>query len=122
MHRSKLDVNQISQYEHDEVNSSKKVTIVNAELDMELNAADGDSIISKKQTQVIQVQNNDVLDLSMAEKVCLFGSNGGQLNLIIDNQEIVGYTLSKGVVTPICAVQVKVILTEPLVTSYLMVQ
>lgn len=120
--RSKLDVNQIIQHEYDEELSAKRVSIVNADLAIELDANDGDSVVSKKQTQAIQVQNNDILDLSMAEKVCLFGSNGAQLNLIIDNQEIVGYTLPKGVVTPICAVQVKVILTEPLVTSYLMVQ
>jgi len=42
---SKLDANQIIKLEHDDASSSKKVTIQNAEISMELNASDGDSVL-----------------------------------------------------------------------------
>lgn len=43
---TKLDANQVIQREHDEASSSKQVTIVNSAISMELDAADGDSVLT----------------------------------------------------------------------------
>ena len=49
MSRSKLDPNQISQCEHDDDTGAKKVKIIGTEMSIELDAEDGDSVLSLPQ-------------------------------------------------------------------------
>lgn len=122
MEQTKLDPNQISQSEHDQVAKAKKVKIVDTAFSIELDAEDGDSVISKKQTKAVLISDGVILDLSMVGKVCLFGANSAKLEIMLDSVQLDAYTIQKGIVQDVCLTQVKVTLSDPETTSYLMVQ
>lgn len=62
MSRSKLDPTQISQLEHDEASKAKRVRMVNTEINMELNHADGDSVTSHPAKLAVSVTGVDSSD------------------------------------------------------------
>ena len=120
--RSKLDLIQIHQMCFDEELKASRVSLADADIQIELNADDGDSVISKKQTIAIPIVNGMTIDLSKAEKVCLFGANTVDLKIVIDEVEINAYTLSKGIVKEVCLTTVVLTLSDLVTPSYLMVQ
>lgn len=60
--RSKRDNSQIAQFEHDESSNAKRVKMIDTEMSIELNHADGDSVTSHPATLIVSalgVDNND---------------------------------------------------------------
>ena len=122
MAKSKKDPAQIEQCEHNDDLNAKRVEIVHADIAIELDANDGDSVIAKKQTMAILLTDGIVLDLSMVEKVCLFGCISAKLDIVVDTEQLEAYTISRGILKEVCVTQVKITLSEPNTVSYLMVQ
>lgn len=117
---TKLDRNQIEKMSFDELTRSRRVYLAGGELSMELNAEDGDSVLVKQDTQVIEISNNEVIDLSRFSKICLIGAESCQIKAFIDNQEFVLYNITQGEVKQICLTSVKIGLS--VATAYLTVQ
>lgn len=70
--RSKLDPNQISQFEHDEENCAKRVTIVNTEMAMELSADDGDSVQGQARVFEYQVISGEEFDITFCKELIIY--------------------------------------------------
>jgi hypothetical protein len=119
--KTRLDMVHIAQLSFDEELGASRVHLVDADLAIELSADDGDSVITKKQTKSIPVKDGDVLDLSMASKVCLIGAEGAKLSAVLDNEEILVYNIVKGSIVDICLTKVKISL-DGVDKAYLMVQ
>ncbi len=122
MARSRLDPVQMQQMAFDEDLGASRVHLVDADIAIELAAEDGDSVITKVQSEVIPVSDEQVLDLSMYTKVCLIGANQAHLKLVVDNKEILVYTIDKGVIKDIILTNVKIKLIDPEEQAYLLVQ
>ena len=109
MTRSRLDPVQIAQLTYDDTKQATKVALVGAEFAVQLNAEEGDSVISKKKTDIIPLTSpKSILDLSMVEKVCLYGCDSALLRILLDNEEVYCYTLTKGNTVEIMAQKVEV--------------
>ena len=117
---TKLDRNQIEKMSFDELTRSRRVYLAGGELSIELNAEDGDSVLVKHDTQVIEINNDDVVYLSRFSKICLIGAESCQIKAFIDNQEFVLYNITQGEVKQICLTSVKIGLAAG--TAYLTVQ
>jgi len=74
MNKSKLDPNQISQYEHDEETCSKKVKMVNTELAMELNADDGDSVQTQARVFEYSPASGEAIDITACKEIKIYGT------------------------------------------------
>lgn len=106
---SNLDVTQIQKLKYDSEKKADRVVLVNEDLEMELSAEDGDSVVSKCLTQAIFVQENQEVDLSMASKVCLVGdSETATLVATVEGIEVLSLTLKKGEITPVCITTAKI--------------
>lgn len=77
MSRTKLDPNQIAQYEHDEVACAKKVTMVNTEMAMELSADDGDSVQIQSRTYSMTLTPGEEYNISNVSKMRLYCKTTG---------------------------------------------
>lgn len=122
MARSKLDQTQIAQLVFDDEKNANRVALVGTEISIELDAEDGDSVISKKKTDVIHLRSpKTILNMSMVEKVCLYGCDKALLKILLDNKEIHCYTLQKGEALDIFAKQVEIELVDA-DSAYLMVK
>ncbi len=105
---SKLDKHQMDKMTFDEDTRSRRMFIAGGEISMELSADDGDSVLVKKDTQIIEISNNEIVDLSRFSKICLIGAQSCQLKAIIDNQEFPLYNIAEGEVKQICLASVKI--------------
>lgn len=105
---SKLDKHQMDKITFDEETRSRRMYIAGGELSMELNAEDGDSVLVKQDTQIIQINNGDVVDLSRFSKICLIGAESCQIKAFVDNKEFLLYTMAQGEVKQICLTSVKI--------------
>lgn len=115
-----LDQVQIARLKFDTEKQADKVTIVD-DLHIELSHEDGDSVVTKKKTEVINLTSGQIIDLSYATTVRLVGdSDQCKLIHLIENTEVLEETLYKGVITQVCATLVRVEFTGQKV--YLMVQ
>jgi hypothetical protein len=111
--RSKLDQTQILQSVYDPENDALRSVLTGTSFAIELDAEDGDSVISKKKTDIIELTlPKTVIDLSMVEKVCLYGCDTALLKILVDNQEVHCYTLTKGNIIEIMAKRVEIDLLD----------
>ncbi len=117
---SKLDKHQMDKLSFDPETNSRRMYIAGGELSLELDADDGDSVLVKQDTQILEVNNNEVIDLSRYSKVCLIGAESCQLKAVIDNQEFMLYNIAQGEVKQICLASVKIGLSVE--KAYLAVQ
>lgn len=117
---SKLDKHQMDKLTFDEQTRSRRMFLAGGELSIELSADDGDSVLVKHDTQVIEISNNEIVDLSRFSKVCLIGAESCQIKALVDNQEFLLYTVTQGEVKQICLTSVKIGLSVE--KAYLTVQ
>jgi hypothetical protein len=105
---SKLDKHQMDKITFDEATKSRRMYLAGGDLSIELNAEDGDSVLVKQDTQILEVSNGDVVDLSRFSKLCLIGAESCQIKAFVDNQEFLLYTVAQGEVKQICLTSVKI--------------
>ena len=73
MHRSKFDPNQIVQCEHNEELMAKRVEIVSAEMSMELDADDGDSVQTQGRVfEYVDMQNDTPAQCTACREVKVY--------------------------------------------------
>ena len=72
MARSKLDPNLIIQCEHDEALAAKKVRIIGTEMAIELNADDGDSVITQARCESMELTTDQEFDISKYYKAKMY--------------------------------------------------
>lgn len=104
---SRLSLHQIAQSAFDEDRMASRVHLIDADIAMELNAEDGDSVISVSKTGLIEVNPDDVLDFSLVSKICVFQSGIVLKLLDDDNQVLWQYSLASGFPLEIMAKNVK---------------
>lgn len=110
---SKLSPQQISQATFNEVKMAQRMELVDADLAIELNANDGDSVIVVEKNSMVLLGNNNIIDLSLVTKVCAYADNV-ILKVLDENQDILHeFLLVKGVPTEIMANNVQVSCTAP---------
>jgi hypothetical protein len=105
MPRSKMDPSQISQITFDEQLEATRVYMLPTEMEMELNADDGDSILTQKQMQVIQAEAGQLIDTSKASRMSI--TSESEVLMCIDELEISLGTLTPGQVKEICTPAIK---------------
>lgn len=74
MNRSKLDPNQIMQYEHDDSTHAKKVTVVDADIAMELSADDGDSVQTQGRMFEYTPASEQEIDITACKQIKVYGT------------------------------------------------
>lgn len=103
---SRLDINQIANMTLDADKKASKVSIVDADIQIELSHEDGDSIISKKQTIAQKLSNNSMLDVSDCSKIC--SSHDITLESVLeDGTTLFEIVLKKGIPQDICSILIK---------------
>lgn len=83
---SKADPIQIARMVFDEEAEANRVTMVNTELAIELDAADGDSVIAISQMTVHDLKAGDILETSTARRMTCFPIK--TIKAVIMEQEI----------------------------------
>lgn len=73
---SKLDAVQIIRETFDAATSSSKVNIVNAEIAVELNADDGDTIVNLRNTTTFTLTSGQVLNTSRVSRIAVYSADG----------------------------------------------
>jgi hypothetical protein len=113
MSRSKVDPVHIQQYVYDEELEAYRVHILPTEIQMELNAEDGDSVICKHDS--IVVDQTAIQSCVGMKTVCLYGA--GTVSISPDDTGSVFYDLALTALVPvsICARRVKIVGTGKLV-------
>jgi len=100
MDRSRKDPNQIVQCEHDDVTGAKKVTILDTDFSMELDADDGDSVQTQARCMSIQAIDGQIIDISKYSRVKMYiessGANTTPVELEISPEEAGNFFMSSG--------------------------
>jgi hypothetical protein len=108
--RAKVDPIHALQRSFDEQTNSFHMHMTNLELEMELNAEDGDSVISKRETVEIQAEANEIILVERYSKVCMLGQESVDIKAVMgDNTELELMTLLKGVPKELCVRRIKVL-------------
>lgn len=72
---SKLDPNQITKIEHDDASGAKRVTMVNTEMSIELDADDGDSVQIQPRSYSNMVTLGQELDISAYKSLKMYAKS-----------------------------------------------
>jgi len=72
---NRLDLRHMAQHEHDHVSGAKKVKIVSTDMSIELDAADGDSVISHRLHIKTSIKGQE-LDAKGLSELTLYVSSG----------------------------------------------
>jgi hypothetical protein len=84
--------------------------MTNLEMQMELNAEDGDSVISKRETVEIQAQANQIINVERYSKICMLGRVSVDIKAVMnDNSELELMILGQGVPKELCVRRIKVL-------------
>lgn len=70
--RTRRDINQIAEFEHDEDTNSKKVKIVSTELAIELRADSGDSVQCQSRCESITLSAGEEFDISKYSRAKMY--------------------------------------------------
>lgn len=111
---SKLSPHQISQALFDEDKVATRVHLVDADLAIELDAEDGDSVITVKRTQLVEVNPNDIMDFSLLSELCVYVSDASIQILDYDDNVMAQCALPHGTPVQCMAVKVKFLCSAPL--------
>jgi len=120
MERTKRDINQIQQFEHDEKSNAKRVKMVGTEISIELDHKDGDSVTShpaKLSASILGIESSDsdkqilpVLDCSSIRtlKIHLDGEGAFQVLLSPSDEGDYFYEASSEDLLNLCAKRIKI--------------
>lgn len=120
--RSKLDVNQMAQSVFDEESMANRVKLVDTNIAIAVNAEEGDSVVSMKKNRMLTVKNNDILDVSLVSKICVY-SHGVGIVVLDENDDVLAVIpLQEQTPINIMATRVKVLIPEQLEYVKIVVQ
>ena len=120
--RSKLDVIQMAQSVFDEAVMANRVKLVDTNIAIAVNAEEGDSVIAVKKNKMLTVKNNDILDVSLVSKICVY-SHGVGIVVLDENDDVLAVIpLQEQSPINIMATRVKVLLPEQLEYVKIVVQ
>ena len=110
---SRRDINQIINDTFDADKSASKVSIVDADMQIELSHEDGDSVLVKKETTKLKVKDGDVIDLTYFSKLISCNSS---INLEIkqDGELLFTYPVAQGQLKDLCFQEVTIKLENAL--------
>ena len=99
--------------------TSNALRITSSDMTIELSANDGDSVLTQRQTAQLAVTAGQVVDVSKYSKITYLSAVNANTTtkiMLRDNvTEVNGPTLSMGVATDVCAVNLKITLAGELV-------
>lgn len=109
---NQLDPVHIQRRSFDSEKDAMRVSMLPMEMSMELNADDGDSVLAKRQMEVVQLNNNDTVDCSKYSRIMFFTSDitfdKMTLKVLINNNIELPFTqLSPNVLLEICCPKIK---------------
>jgi hypothetical protein len=108
MGRSKLDSTQIFQHVYNEEKEAFSVDMLPTEMSIELNADDGDSVIARREMEVLDVSADEIIATSKHSRMSVTVET--EIKMVVSGIEISLGILAPGQVKEICSPEIIVIL------------
>lgn len=108
MAKSKMDPVHMLQESYDEGTQAFNMQLKNLEIAIELNAEDGDSVLTQPRMLELKVEAGDVIECSKFTKICALGGSPIIKAIMSDNIEIDLFSLPEKTIVPICLPKIKI--------------
>lgn len=108
MSRSKLDATQIAQTTFDPALEAVKVAVQSVNMDIELSADDGDSVIPQRRQTVVVVTTTTSIDTSKVSRICILNAGAATTKAAVYSAVDYPLTIAENVVVEICVPTLKI--------------